>query len=706
MNCREVTSTPVCLRSADGSKVSAIAFHELGLGAEQVMLNATTRYTDASGEVLYDPADFEQITVGSCPTDTQCVESQEWTYGIDNTGTNFRWPSATYEMVLSDGSTFQWTQTAAANGGWTPQMEEWGQEIQAAADAAGILWFVETRFRQPSDPSNLAGGGGFAGPPSLAVSNALTSMLWRYVNIQICPGQPVPVAANLIAVADAGGAAVPTLPYALTTDGAVLGPIQKFWLCPSCGEEPVWYLEDGVTPAEAGQIPNCWEPCGTLTLTEAPPDRECQFFFANACDNQNDPDPLAWIQDITRRTTVCNGEVLSVDYLQADPGDPTALVDYDLLGAFVDCASGEPIGPEVPDCTDYVYVGNLWKFVPQGEIGTLIEWWELQTGNGAPHDTPSNIFSLQNGTYEHPNGAPDGSYISPTFSATTSQAAFYTAMGKTSNADTNRTDQLKLSGYVNMPRAGVVSDTNPNTGERGLFAIQYCCQGDFVALAERDTDSVAGDTGIFTNVALPAGIHYVEIMTSDLSAWQGMQFSLSLDGGETTQPFISSTGKPYYECIPVLKCLDSGILVNADTGQVVNVEFNDTWCEPECNSPAGGSGGTDQAEGPTAQEIAAAMVTEQRNRVEGRMESWQNETNTQQLDVPPGTMGCLRSITDYGAGAVYWTIDGTTPAATNGSTMSVQYGNNIDLCGIDLSLVRMNGSSTGSDYSVTYEVWT
>jgi len=181
---------------------------------------------------------------------------------------------------------------------------------------------------------------------------------------------------------------------------------------------------------------------------------------------------------------------------------------------------------------------------------------------------------------------------------------------------------------------------------------------------------------------------------------------LSLDGGETTQPFISSTGKPYYECIPVLKCLDSGILVNADTGQVVNVEFNDTWCEPECNSPAGGSGGTDQAEGPTAQEIAAAMVTEQRNRVEGRMESWQNETNTQQLDVPPGTMGCLRSITDYGAGAVYWTIDGTTPAATNGSTMSVQYGNNIDLCGIDLSLVRMNGSSTGSDYSVTYEVWT
>ena len=257
-----------------------------------------------------------------------------------------------------------------------------------------------------------------------------------------------------------------------------------------------------------------------------------------------------------------------------------------------------------------------------------------------------------------------------------------------------------------MPRAGVVSDTNANTGERGLFAIQYCCQGDFVTLAERDTDSVSGDTGIFTNVALPAGIHYVEIMTSDLSAWQGMQFSLSLDGGETTQPFISSTGKPYYECIPVLKCLNSGILVHAETGQVIAVEFNDTWCEPQCNSPASGGDSSSTGEGPTAAEIAEAMVTEQRTRVEGRMENWQNETNTQQLDVPPGTMGCLRSITDYGTGAVYWTIDGTTPSASNGSTMSVQYGNNIDLCGIDLSLVRMNGSSTGSDYSVTYEVWT
>lgn len=637
------------------------------------------------------------------PREEFCVESQEWTYGIDNTGTNYGWMDATYEIVLSDGSTIQFKQSSAAVGGWTPQMQEWGANIQAAMDAAGIKWFVETRYRLPSDPSNLAGGGGFAGPPSLAISNALTNMLWRYVNIQICPGQPVPVQANLIAVGDPNGYPVPSLPMALTTDGAVLGPLQKFWICKECGKAPEWYLEDGETPADAGQIPDCWEPCGTLALTDNPPDRECQFFFITACDSQNDPDPSAWIQDITRRTTVCNGEVIEVSYFQADPDDATALTAYELLGAFVDCATGVPVDAEEPECADYTYVGNLWKFVPQGEVGTLIEWWF--GADAAAHDAPSNIFSLVGDSYEHANGAPTNSYISPTFSTTTSGAGFLAGMGLATNADSNGTDQLKLSGYINMPRAGIVYDTNPNTGERGLFAIQYCCEGELVTAAERLADTAGSDTAIFTDVELPAGIHYVEILTSDLSAWQGMEFSLSLDGGETTQPFVSSTSKPYYECVPVLKCGDSGVLVNAETGAVVSVELNDSWCEPKCASEVAASPTGPSPSGPTAQEIADAIIDQERARVSGRMEHFQNDGGVNSLNVPPGTMGELVSITEYGAGAVYWTIDGSTPTAANGSYMSVQYGPNINLKGIDLSLVRLDGTSSGSDYSVTYHVW-
>ena len=112
--------------------------------------------------------------------------------------------------------------------------------------------------------------------------------------------------------------------------------------------------------------------------------------------------------------------------------------------------------------------------------------------------------------------------------------------------------------------------------------------------------------------------------------------------------------------------------------------------------------------GPTAAEIAKAVLDEERNRISGRMETWWNNTNTQQLNVPAGTIGTLVSITEYGTGSVYWTIDGSTPSANTSGTslMNVQYGNNINLRGIDLSLLRFNGTSTNSDYSVTYEVWT
>ena len=155
-----------------------------------------------------------------------------------------------------------------------------------------------------------------------------------------------------------------------------------------------------------------------------------------------------------------------------------------------------------------------------------------------------------------------------------------------------------------------------------------------------------------------------------------------------------------------MRCDDTGVLLNADTDEVVTLGPDDLRCEPPaCIADANGGTGSSDA-GPTAEEIANATVDAERSRVSGHLETWQNETDTQSLNVPPGTMGCLKAITEYGAGAVYWTIDGTEPTAANGSLMSVQYGNFVELCGIDLSLVRLNGTSTGSDYSVTYEVWT
>jgi hypothetical protein len=519
-------------------------------------------------------------------------------------------------------------------------------------------------------------------------------MLWRYVNIQICPGQPVPTRAELISVEDSGGFAVPSLPYTLTTDGAVLGPLQKFWICTECGEAPTWYLEDGITLAEAGQIPNCWEPCGTLALTDSPPDRACQFFFATACDNQNDPDPTSWIQDVTRRTTVCNGETIDVSYFSADPADPTSLIDYDLIGAFVDCASGLPIEDDVPSCDDFEYIGNLWKLEGDLTPSTLVEWWADPAGplagTGVAHDNVSNIFTNNGKTLSHSSGAADRSYIAASFSVEgTNTTEFINGVGVPTTADTSGTDQGKLSAHFVLPADALLRDGGTRTGERGGLWLNRCCKGDLELLEERTTDTTSADRGVFNGTVVPQGIHYAEAAISDLSAWWNLTLEASFDGGATYEPLIGYAAKPRYECRPVVRCKDTGLLFDGETFAPITVSKNDVWCEPVCVPSSGADSTTGVGDSPTAQEIA----------------DWQNEGGTVSLNVPPGTRGCITSITDYGTGAVYWTIDGSTPSAANGSTMSVQYGNAFRLCGLDLSLVRLAGSSNNSDFSITYEIW-
>lgn len=311
----------------------------------------TSVFDRNENEVVIGNVDTEEPC---CQGSPECVESQEWTYGIDNTGTLFS-EDNTIQVNLSDGSSFTFNQPPAT--GWTPQMQVWWDEIQAAADANGIAWFVETRFRDPSNPTSLAGGGWFAGPPSVAVSNALTNMAWRYVNIQICPGQPVPVSAEIIASSNPN-----RVGFQLTSDGAVLWPIQKFIICRCCGEAPVWYLEDGVTLATAGQIPNCYEPCGTLSLVSSPPDRDCTFEIDVACDNNNSTNIVDFTNTITRRATVCNGEQIAVNYFQSDPNDPNALIEYTLVWDFVDCATWESI--ELPT-TEWVIVNCSDEILPE-----------------------------------------------------------------------------------------------------------------------------------------------------------------------------------------------------------------------------------------------------------------------------------------------------------------------------------------------------
>ena len=123
MKCKTLTTAEVCLVSEDGQTITAIAHYTYGLDMQDAILLESTRFTDATGNVVYDPADFESIKAGNCEGKPECVESQEWTYGLDNTGTNYRWADATYQITLSDGSTLEFSQSAAANGGCSGSSE-------------------------------------------------------------------------------------------------------------------------------------------------------------------------------------------------------------------------------------------------------------------------------------------------------------------------------------------------------------------------------------------------------------------------------------------------------------------------------------------------------------------------------------------------------------------------------------------------------
>lgn len=86
-----------------------------------------------------------------------------------------------------------------------------------------------------------------------------------------------------------------------------------------------------------------------------------------------------------------------------------------------------------------------------------------------------------------------------------------------------------------------------------------------------------------------------------------------------------------------------------------------------------------------------------------------NGNAVQQLPVPAGQIGNLKTVLDTGAGLIYFTLDGSAPGNTPTNATGAQRGEVtgpyavLNLENIDLSLVRFDGSSGTSDYTVIYE---
>jgi hypothetical protein len=518
--------------------------------------------------------------------ETQCLESQEWTYGIDNTGTRFN-DVADYELTLSDGSTIAWSQDGSDTG-WAAQLTSWAAGIQAAANNAGLLWFVEPRFIDNFNPANIDGtingpGGtpsGLPGAPTTALAQELFSggMFWRYVNFQVCPGQPVPVSARRI-----NSTIYTNNPYELAAAGPILGAVQEFRVCESCVEGEIdqrWFIRDDAAkpagyvgvffrPATAGEIPNCYFPCGFLSLQPEPPSRNCEFQFDTACDDLGQSDPLNYQNLITRRVTYCNGQQIGQDFFSPDPGDPAALVDYALVGSYVDCATGSPVPLPVPPCNDFELT-TLYRMDGGGARDTWRrrEWFDLGPGF---REEPVTLDGANGFLAQMPleNGMPTPA--GPSDTDTTSSNFNY---NDTTNAGAPTDVELK-EGYIVVDKPFLIRSSQG--GSEKYVGIWLGVDGglpqNIYEFAHDQSAGFANQGDAYGSV--PAGNHFIRLMNYDVNGTNASgTIEISLDGGATWLP---NTQAPWsiYETPPCEVCMQ--VKVCKDTGALIDLLTNDVY---------------------------------------------------------------------------------------------------------------------------------
>lgn len=275
---------------------------------------------------MFDSDDF-QLDKNACADDraTECVKWSSTVVFLDNTGTRF---NESHEITITnvDGTTT--VVNAAPTTGWTPQLNEWQSIFQAAYPDA----IVEVRCNlQP------AGCGGLLPPPADAQPSS--AIQWRYLSMIHCPtDQKIPVSAT---ITDSSNPA--RIGNALVYD-SVSTPEKRGYRCVDCEDGyGTLHFEDGTEVPES-DLPVCVFACAE-TIPQ-PPASACEFdALDGGCDNVNSADQADWVT-ITRVVSICEGSI-TVNYYVVDPADPSALVDYTLVGDFVDCDTGE-IVPEPP----------------------------------------------------------------------------------------------------------------------------------------------------------------------------------------------------------------------------------------------------------------------------------------------------------------------------------------------------------------------
>ena len=117
-------------------------------------------------------------------------------------------------------------------------------------------------------------------------------------------------------------------------------------------------------------------------------------------------------------------------------------------------------------------------------------------------------------------------------------------------------DQQEGWGYVELLQPTWLRDNNQNTGERGEVWFAECC-GEPRLLQSTTVNTPADDRGILDPVLLPAGIHYLYVRISDLSANGGFQLQWSATETGTYANFSTYEGRKW-QTKPKVECLEVG----------------------------------------------------------------------------------------------------------------------------------------------------
>ncbi len=295
-------------------------------------------YTDSimpNGK-LYKLPECPDFVWGECQKESNCYVSKNAYWLIDNTGTSFA-ENTIYEIKWDDGTVSVTSQLPTTS--WTNQLLYWA--------AVTFNDGTDLCLEQPScDDFGPNGCGGLPAPPTEVLNSGqdLKPIFARYLNQTCCYTERIPKEVTIVGGDNPAriGRKLPLVVF--------YGAEQKYNVCESCGEEPIFYAWGTENIIAEKDLPICTEPCGFQFPALTKP--TCTFFLVDGCDQNATPVKAVKIQFVD-----CgDGKVINAIYEIDATG---ALIDYQPIEVdgevdIDDCNGGIIVSPvPVVDCYDY-----------------------------------------------------------------------------------------------------------------------------------------------------------------------------------------------------------------------------------------------------------------------------------------------------------------------------------------------------------------